>query len=149
MALKLSVKHPPTRQRSCFYPKRRFLRPDWRGREGARIPPCKKPVRLRSKGTRRDPLPQSVIGLGFPACARAIRAPRTRLGFGAGWKETPQRDRGQLVGILRKIPEEGLSAAARGSLFPERKVRRSRGAQAKERKLRCPAEGRKGCAVVG
>ena len=53
------------------------------------------------------------------------------------------------MGILRKIPEEGLSAAARGSLFPELKVRRSREAQAKERILRCPAEGRKGCCWLG
>lgn len=42
-------------------------------------------------------------------------------------KGNPQRDRSQLLGILRKIPEEGLSAAARGILFPELKVRRSRG----------------------
>lgn len=61
-----------------------------------------------------------------------------------GWLEgNPQRDRGQLVGILRKIPEEGLSAAARGSLFPERKVRRSRGAQAKE-KTEVPSRGAEG-----
>lgn len=53
------------------------------------------------------------------------------------------------MGILRKIPEEGLSAAARGILFPELKVRRSRWAQAEERKLRCLAERRKGCARAG
>ena len=64
---------------------------------------------------------------------RAIRALRTSLGRGTDWKETPQRDHGQLVGILRKIPEEGLSAAARGILFPELKVRRSGATQAEEK----------------
>lgn len=40
----------------------------------------------------------------------------------------PQRDRGQFVGILRKIPEEGLNAAAQGILLPVLKVQRARGA---------------------
>lgn len=51
-------------------------------------------------------------------------------------KGNPQRDCGQLVGILRKIPEEGLSAAARGILFPELKVRTSKPVREQERKLR-------------
>lgn len=59
-------------------------------------------------------------------------------------KGNPQRDRSQLLGILRKIPEEGLSAAARGILFPELKVRRSRGARSLL--LGLPAERRKVCA---
>lgn len=89
------------------------------------MPPCVKPARLRRKGGSAPPLPQLVIGL--PACASdpsAEEEARTR-GLIEG---NPQRNRSQLVGILRKIPEEGLSAAAQGILFPELKVRRSRGA---------------------
>lgn len=107
-------------------------------------------MRLRSKGTYKA-RPASAVGnrswipglrKGDPGAENQARI--------RGWLEgNPQRDRGQLVGILRKIPEEGLSAAARGSLFPELKVRRSREAQAKERILRCPAEGRKGCCWLG
>lgn len=47
------------------------------------------------------------------------------------------------MGILRKIPEEGLSAAARETLFPKLKVRRARGPREQERKLRLRAQRQK------
>lgn len=56
-----------------------------------------------------------------------------------GWLEgnrpPPSMGSWPTSGILRKIPEEELSAAARGILFPVREVQRFRAALAEERKL--------------